>query len=134
MTKIRTMRGKSLDVTAIQAKNETKVAIGNANMNARGDILGPGGKVKRKREEVAHEYHQNNPKAVRRVSLKEVTPDVFLTPAEVIAQAKSMVQNQQGPSAAQEKFERDEQLARTGHQAAPAPKGGKKLLKDDFND
>lgn len=132
MTKIRTMRGKSLDVTAIMAKNETKVAIGNANMNARGDIVGPGGKVTRRREEVAHEYHQNNPKAVRRVSLKEVTPDVFLTPAEVIAQAKALA-SQQGQITAQEKPIAAEQSAKA-EQAAPVTKSGKKILKDDFED
>jgi hypothetical protein len=120
MNRVKTMKGKSLDVTPILTKNETKIAIGNANMNARGDILGPGGKILKRREEVAQEYHNQNPKAVRRVSLKEVTPDTFLTPAEVMAQAKALAQK-----------------SAESQTAAPvntAPKSGKKILKDDFND
>jgi hypothetical protein len=120
MRQIKTMKGKHLDVTPIMTKNENKIAIGNANMNARGDILGPGGTIIKRREEVAQEYHNQNPRAVRRVSLKEVTPDTFLTPAEVIAQAKAIATQQAE--------------AQTATPVNTAPKSGKKILKDDFKD
>lgn len=85
--KITTMRGKVLDVGAIQAQNETAIALGNASMNARGDIVGPGGAIIRRKEQVAQEYHKANPNAVRTVSLKDLQPDVFMTPAEAVKEA-----------------------------------------------
>lgn len=42
--KTRTMRGKTLDMGALMAKNPTAKAVGNANMNARGDIINRRGK------------------------------------------------------------------------------------------
>lgn len=86
--KITTMKGKTLDVGAIQAQNETAIALGNASMNARGDIIGPGGAIIRRKEQVAQEYHKANPNAVKTVSLKDLQPDVFLSPAEAVKEAR----------------------------------------------
>lgn len=87
MTKVTTMKGKILDVHQITAQNEKTIAIGNASMNARGDVIGPGGQIVKRREQVAQEYHAMNPKAVQKISLKQAEPDVFLTPAEAVEQA-----------------------------------------------
>lgn len=87
MSKVTTMKGKTLDLNQIMAQNETAVAIGNAKMNARGDILGQGGQILKRREQVAQEYHAGNPKAVKQISLKEVEPDTFLSPFEAVEQA-----------------------------------------------
>jgi hypothetical protein len=46
-------------------RNEMTVAVGNARVNARGDELGPGGKIIKKREEIMNEYYSNNPNAVK---------------------------------------------------------------------
>lgn len=59
----RSMQGKEVDMDALRIKNELTVAVGNADMNARGDKLGPGGKIVRKREEAVAEYYDNNPNA-----------------------------------------------------------------------
>ena len=48
----RTMQGKMIDMESIMTKHETMPAVGNARMNARGDELGPGGRIIRKREDV----------------------------------------------------------------------------------
>lgn len=56
----RTMQGKEIDLDKLRIKNETTLAVGNARMNARGDELGPGGKIIRKREETTVEYHTDN--------------------------------------------------------------------------
>ncbi len=53
----RTMQGKELDLDKLRIRNETTLAVGNARVNARGDEIGPGGKVIRKREEVVSEYY-----------------------------------------------------------------------------
>jgi len=121
MHRVKTMKGKTLDLTPIMAKNQHTVAIGNANMNARGDVLGPGGKIIKRREEVMQEYHKKNPQATRRVSLKEVQPDHFPSPAEALANLKQEAATQQ--------------KTQTSAPVNTAPKGGKKILKDDsFND
>ncbi len=93
--KVKSMKGAILDLNQVMAANEKSVAIGNAKMNARGDVIGPGGKVVKRREQVAQEYHQLNPKAVRKVSLKDAEPDTFMTPAEAVAAAVALGKEQQ---------------------------------------
>lgn len=46
-----TMQGKAIDFDAMRTKNEKTVAVGNTNTNARGDTLGKGGKIVKKRDE-----------------------------------------------------------------------------------
>jgi len=60
----RTMQGKVVDLEKLMAKNELTPAIGNARVNARGDELGPGGRIIRKREDIMADYYANNPTAV----------------------------------------------------------------------
>ena len=59
----KSMQGKEVDRYAILAKNETMPAIGNVRVNARGDELGPGGKIIKKREDIVAEYYEDNPNA-----------------------------------------------------------------------
>lgn len=60
----RTMQGKEIDLDKLRAKNELTLAVGNARVNARGDELGPGGKIIKKREDVMAEYYSKHPDAV----------------------------------------------------------------------
>jgi hypothetical protein len=57
----RSMQGKEVDLDKLRNKNETTLAVGNVRMNARGDELGPGGKIIRKREDVMAEYYTGRP-------------------------------------------------------------------------
>ena len=57
MTLHTTARGKTIDMTALQLANEHVVALGNMGVNAKGDLLGPGGKVVKTRAEIMSEYH-----------------------------------------------------------------------------
>lgn len=59
------MRGKVVDVDQIVKKNELTPAVGNARVNARGDQLGPGGKIIKKREDLVKEHYEAAGKAVR---------------------------------------------------------------------
>ncbi len=61
----RSMQGKIVDMELLANKNELTPAIGNVRVNARGDELGPGGRIIRKREDIMAEYYENNPGAVR---------------------------------------------------------------------
>lgn len=70
-------RGEVLDIAKFIAANPELVAVGNAKMNARGDKIGPGGKIVKRREDIAAEYHSRNPKAVKQVSLKDLANEVL---------------------------------------------------------
>jgi hypothetical protein len=59
----RTMQGKTIDMDKLISQNELMPAIGNMRVNARGDELGPGGKIIRKREDVVAAYYEDNPAA-----------------------------------------------------------------------
>jgi hypothetical protein len=51
------MRGKKVDMDLLRKRNELTPAVGNAKVNARGDELGAGGQIVRKREEIIKEYY-----------------------------------------------------------------------------
>ena len=53
----KTMQGKQVDMDLLRKRNELTPAVGNARVNARGDELGPGGKIVKKREEVLEDYY-----------------------------------------------------------------------------
>jgi hypothetical protein len=53
----RSMQGKTVDMDLLRQRNELTPAVGNARVNARGDELGPGGKIVRSRESVLKEYY-----------------------------------------------------------------------------
>jgi len=57
------MQGKIVDMDKLAQKNELAPAVGNVRMNARGDKLGPGGKIVQRREDQVAAYYENNPKA-----------------------------------------------------------------------
>ena len=57
------MRGKEIDMEKLALRNELTPAVGNVRVNARGDELGPGGKVIRTREQILEEYYKNNSRA-----------------------------------------------------------------------
>tara|TARA_B100000035_G_C20756280_1_gene446296 strand:+ start:173 stop:571 length:399 start_codon:yes stop_codon:yes gene_type:complete len=56
----RTMQGKPIDMDLLRQRNELTPAVGNVRVNARGDELGPGGKIIKKREEVLRDYYEDN--------------------------------------------------------------------------
>jgi hypothetical protein len=60
----KTMQGKAVDMDLLRQKNELTPAVGNARVNARGDELGPGGKIIRKREDLLADYYRDNPERV----------------------------------------------------------------------
>lgn len=67
-TQHRSMRGKLIDMNLLQKKNELTPAVGNARMNARGDQIGKGGKIVKKREDIVKEYYAAQQGVVRDTS------------------------------------------------------------------
>jgi hypothetical protein len=56
----RSMQGKIIDMEKLMRQNELMPAIGNVRVNARGDELGPGGKIIKKKEDIMAEYYNSN--------------------------------------------------------------------------
>ena len=54
----RTARGQEIDMASLIASNEEATAVGNIPMNARGDLLGPGGVVEAPAEEIQEAYEE----------------------------------------------------------------------------
>ena len=59
------MRGKAVDMERLNLQNELTPAVGNVKVNARGDELGPGGKIVKTREQILQDYYSTNPRAVK---------------------------------------------------------------------
>ena len=59
-----TAQGKKIDMDALRVANETTVAVGNMGVNARGDVLGRGGKIVKTRDQVMKEEYAVKKKEV----------------------------------------------------------------------
>ena len=51
----RTMQGRMVDIEKLRGANENVQAVGNMRVNARGDVLGPGGTIIKPKEKVMKE-------------------------------------------------------------------------------
>ena len=54
----RTMQGRMIDIEKLRGANENIRAIGNMNVNARGDILGKGGQIVTTKADVVAKYYE----------------------------------------------------------------------------
>ena len=54
----RTMQGRMVDIEKLRAANESVQAVGNMNVNARGDVIGPGGAIVTPKETVIKKYYE----------------------------------------------------------------------------
>lgn len=95
----RTMQGKQIDMDLLRKKNELTPAVGNARVNARGDELGPGGKIIKKREDLVKEYYNKSSQPV----VDE--PSRASTQTSTVAEEKATVQRKK-TTRAQEKVEK----------------------------
>ena len=53
-----TANGRIVDMDLLRQKNELTPAVGNARVNARGDELGAGGQIVRKREDILADFYK----------------------------------------------------------------------------
>ena len=70
----RTAQGKSLDLEKLKLQNELVPAVGNMQVNARGDQLGSGGQVVKTREDMVDQHYQSNVAKRRNVAKEDVIP------------------------------------------------------------
>ena len=81
----RTAMGEGVDMDMLQLSNENTIAIGNAKTNARGDQLGPGGKVVKTRAQIMQEYHKINTTVVTHDDeIRESAPIVNPAPTNLL--------------------------------------------------
>jgi hypothetical protein len=98
----KTMQGRLVDIDRLRAANEMVPAIGNMRVNARGDVLGNGGKVVKTKEQKMQEYYQ--------------------TPAGQVSDVKHRVQPAQDNTP---KALSQQQLSNANNVAQQAPQGKK---------
>ena len=101
----RTMQGRMVDIEKLRGANENVQAVGNMKVNARGDVLGPGGTIVKPKEKVMKEYYetpkgraQDNPrvKTPRPRMPQPATPKAQVAPKVVRPVEKDLrqIQNQ----------------------------------------
>jgi hypothetical protein len=92
-----TANGKRINIDAIVAQNEESIAVGNMKVNARGDELGPGGRIERTRDKIMSDYYKlNTPVATDRVpvpreAVKKDLVDDWVEPAVVKEEVENKI-------------------------------------------
>ena len=80
MSKHRTARGRDFNMQAFADGRGETVAVGNSLRNARGDLLGPGGKVVASAGQIANKVHDKaNKPASKTVKLNPMEQEVRRT-------------------------------------------------------
>ena len=54
----RTMQGRMIDIEKLRGANEQVKAVGNMNVNARGDVIGVGGNIATPKSQVIKNYYE----------------------------------------------------------------------------
>ena len=105
MTGKKTNRGQTIDMAGLVLQNETAVAVGNMNVNARGDKVNEKGQVVKTKTEQAQAYYQSNPKAaVKTVSIKDAVDVSASKTIEQPVAEKPKAQKASKPKAKQPKM------------------------------
>ena len=81
----RTMQGRMVDIEKLRAANETVQAVGNMNVNARGDVIGPGGTIVTPKSEVIQKYYEQPKGRVDDTPARsKQTPAIKVAPKQTI--------------------------------------------------
>ena len=97
----RTMQGRMVDIEQLRSANESTLAVGNMNVNARGDVLGSSGQVVTPKAEVIKKYYEQpkgkvsegpastkqKPAQQPQVEIKAVEPKKVATPKVATSKA-----------------------------------------------
>jgi hypothetical protein len=76
MTKHRTARGREFNMQAFSSSRGETVAVGNSNRNARGDLLGPGGKVISTAQEISNVAYSKKPAGTAKVKINPLEQEI----------------------------------------------------------
>lgn len=138
MVQHRSNRGKIIDFQTLMAQQGDEPAVGNMNVNARGDVIGKGGKIVQKAEDRARQHYEANPKAdtAQKSSLKGPMPDeqqqtdsdmapiVKTGKAQATEQAKAVPPAPAVPDVAEpDEFDAPEDIQPLGYKEVELPNG-----------
>lgn len=94
MAIVKSLRGRDVDMEKLKLRNELALAVGNAKVNARGDEIGPGGKIILKNHNtVSNTTHVPIQYAQREEQAVAPTPVVTQTPATSRVKANPVVKD-----------------------------------------
>ena len=79
---IRSAKGKSIDFGEVIKESGNVIAVGNAKMNARGDILSDGGMVIKTAEQNSDDFHRTTSQTVTRSVPLSALEEEMLTPSQ----------------------------------------------------
>ena len=88
----RTMQGRYIDIEKLRGANEDTRAVGNMNVNARGDVLGPGGQIATPKADVIAKYYEQ-PKG----KVDDTPARMRQTPPRRVAPAPKAVESKPAP-------------------------------------
>ena len=88
----RTMQGRMIDIEKLRGANENIRAIGNMNVNARGDILGKSGQIVTTKADVIAKYYEQ-PKG----KVDDTPIRMRQTPPRRVAPAPNAVETKPAP-------------------------------------
>ena len=83
------MRGKQVDMDLLRKRNELTPAVGNAKVNARGDEIGAGGQIVRKREDLVAEHYAVANASQQRQPVEEIVEEVPVKQTPIKKAAKT---------------------------------------------
>jgi len=97
MARHTTAKGVSFDMERFVQNNPTEVALGNMSANANGDVLGKGGEIVVKRDEIVRQYYREAPSVTVDAPISSISveppkavEEVFLTPAEALKEVEQV--------------------------------------------
>lgn len=85
----RSANGKNIDLDLLISRNELTPAVSNVKVNARGDELGPGGKIVRKKEDVLNDYYKQTSGVANESVAKTVKEQAKEEPVEEVKKTTS---------------------------------------------
>jgi outer membrane biosynthesis protein TonB len=76
----RTMQGRMVDIDKLRAANENVQAVGNMGVNARGDVIGQGGRIIKTKDSVMKDYYQTPKGVAQDTPIKREQPQPKVQP------------------------------------------------------
>ena len=76
MSKHKTARGREFNMQAFSSSRGDTVAVGNSSRNARGDLIGPGGKILSTAQEISNVAYSKKPASAAKVKINPLEQEV----------------------------------------------------------
>lgn len=77
MSKHRTAKGREFNMQAFSSNRGETIAVGNSGRNARGDLLGPGGKVLTTSQEIANTvYNKQSSTQSKKIKINPMEQEI----------------------------------------------------------